>query len=332
MNIEPGEISADGIRELLTRTLIAGNDESDRQCIVKGPLVSQDKSRIFYAECLNYTTPVAVKCCLKAGTVMADPVDAGQQFHGLQRVFEKMAGGGEFSVPIPYQLFEREGIYVTEWIPGKNLTDELFSRSCTREHALDLMTRAAHWLRCFHAAHRLSSGCLDVEEKLEAVAELEKNNAPTARAFHRGIDALRSAASAAGKSKLERSWVHGDFKADNLIVSGARVVGIDVYVRHENTVIHDLAPFMNHIDLSYFGPRSWRSPVGSGDLRDAFLRSYLGAASGVLALPLVWLRLYMMLYRWSYLHEKAMRFRSVLLQYCIQRCVRRLSSDLPALC
>ncbi len=332
MNIEPGEISTDGIRELLTRAPIAGIDGLDRQCIVRGPLVSQEKSRIFYAECLRYATPVAVKRCLKAGTLTADRVDADRQYHGLQRVFEKMGGDGDFSVPIPYELFEREGIYVTEWISGKNVTNELFSPGCTREHALELMAKAAHWLRRFHASHRLSSGCLDVEEKLEGVAELEKNNAPKARAFHRGIDALRSAASAAGKSELERSWVHGDFKADNLIVSGARVVGIDVYVRHENTVIHDLAPFMNHIDLSYFGPRSWRRPVGRDQLRDTFLRSYLGAASGVIALPLVWLRLYMMLCRWSYLHEKATRFRSVLLQHCIQRCVRRLSSDLPALC
>jgi hypothetical protein len=50
------------------------------------------------------------------------------------------------------------------------------------------------------------------------------------------LQSFRRSAAAAASIDLKRSWLHGDFKTDNLIVSGQRIVGIDLQIKHENAV------------------------------------------------------------------------------------------------
>jgi hypothetical protein len=142
------------------------------------------------------------------------------------------------------------------------------------------------------------------------------------------VACLRDSAHGAGAVLLKRSWIHGDFTADNLMVAGPRTIGIDVDVRFENTVIHDLAPFLNHLELRAFHPGGWPRTLSLETLKRTFLESY-GAGTGI-AVPLAWLRLCMLLQGWITARHNAAstlraRFADLSYRTVAARLVRSLS-------
>jgi len=267
-------------------------------CRVTGPVSSRQNSRLFYAQC-GGTQPMAVKVCLRPDTDDLDTESARQQHETLVRVHRAMGDDAQLSVPRPCLLLAERGLLATEWIAGRTIANVIFSWRCGADRATSLVARAAHWLKSFHAAHGLSAGRLDVDEKLRFLARMETERPIDDPLFRAAIARLRGSAAAACVATLDRSWVHGDFTCDNVMVADGRTLGIDVEVRYENTTVHDLAPFLNHLELRSLHPSGWRRVSALRQLRETFLATYLGKDASGVRLPLMWLRLYMILQGWA---------------------------------
>ena len=296
-------------------------------CFMKGPLAVRDNSNLFYAECSAFPSPLAVKLCLKPHTSEPDSTSAQSQYDALHRVSQAMGEGTEYSVPQPHLVQADIGLLAMEWITGKSMTDLVFSRHCKPAQAQQLIARAGRWLRHFHACHPLTPARLDIEEKLAFVAEMASAGAVSDRVFIHGLVQLRESAKHAAAVTLNRSWIHGDFKTDNLIISGARTIGIDIHLRQEALVIYDLAPFLNHLELHRYHPNGWRLSRSQALLQETFLVSYLEGGGDAIATPLAWVRLYMILASWYSAHTHSVSWGHLrFLHFCYRGVASRLIS------
>lgn len=298
-------------------------------CVVKGPCAERDNSRLYYAQCAAFPTPLAVKLCLVPHTTQADALSTQSQFDAMSRVFCAMGESEDFSVPRPYLLQADRGLLAMEWIDGKCMTDLVFSLQCTRARAEMLMARAGHWLRRFHTCHALAPSSLVLDDKLDFVSELARSEIAADGVFYKALATLRQTAPTVARVMLNGSWIHGDFKTDNVMVCDGRTIGIDIHLRNEGAVIHDLAPFLNYVELRLFHPDGWRLFRARAALEQAFLRSYCDDTGDAMAVPLAWLRLYMILAAWCTAHAHGgSRMKLALLDYCHRlvaaRLIRRL--------
>jgi hypothetical protein len=81
-------------------------------------------------------------------------------------------------------------------------------------------------------------------------------------------------------------------KSDNLLVHDGRATGIDVQLVDENTVVYDLAPFLNHLGLLGWSPRGLPRRSLIARAATAFLAAY--SAGAAWQLPIAWLRAYLL--------------------------------------
>lgn len=323
--ITPGQIE----RWLLDHCQRSPASEPAR-CFARGPVAVRDNSQLFYAECTTFPSPIAVKLCLSPRTVQPDPDSAHRQYDALLRVSRAMGDEAEFSVPRPYLVRADVGLLATEWVAGESMTALVFSWHCASTQARQLLARAGRWLRCFHGCHALAAGRLEVDEKLAFLAEMQTTQAVQDPVFFHALARLRESAEAAAAITLERSWIHGDFKTDNLIVSGPRTVGVDIHLRHENVVIYDLAPFLNHLELALCHPKGWRLARCWALLRDTFLSNYFAARDGAIDLPLSWVQLYLLLQGWCTARTHAGSWlRAIFVDHIYRIVASRLVSRLP---
>lgn len=268
-------------------------------CHVLRLVAARDNSRLFYAECSGAPGPVAIKACLKSRSEEPDAEAARRQYDALVRVHAAMGEGAQFSVPKPWLLMPERALVASEWIAGENLAAALFSWTCDGERALELAARCGSWLKHFHACRVAEPRPIDVEDKLAFLFRMRKARQVDEPLFDEALACLRRAAQRAGETVLPCSWIHGDFTADNVMTFGTRTVCIDVDGRYENTVVHDLAPFLNDLDLRAFHPGGWRRGFALAKLRRAFIGSYLDGANGAVGVPLAWVRLHMILQTWT---------------------------------
>ena len=307
------EVTADQVRRWLVESCLAGCQDRLAGCFAKGPFAVRANSRLFYAQCSAVPSPLLVKLCLRPRTSQADAASAQRQYDSLLRVSQAMGDGSEFSVPRPYLVRGDIGLLAAEWIPGTSMTDLIFSWRCGFGRARDLVVRAARWLSHFHACHALAPGVLQLDKKLAFIAQMETSRAVSDPAFLEALLRLRKSAPFAAAVPLSRTWIHGDFKTDNLMVSGSRTVGIDIHLQHEAPMVFDLATFLNELELRLCYPSGWRLLACRLRLRQAFLSNYPQGNEQVMDLPLTWVRLYMLLAKWhtaSTNKRRAMRTRT----------------------
>jgi tRNA A-37 threonylcarbamoyl transferase component Bud32 len=323
---QPKNFSTDWISEIASRQLALTEDDRHIRCEVKGPLFERSNSKVFLLRHPRLPGQVAVKLCLHPYTADVDGLSAREQFETLWRTRRAMSGNGDFSVPEPYFLDEEHGVLGMEWIEGVEMTTAVFTERRSIASAEKLIFRAGQWLRQFHSAGPAAQRSLDTEYRL---AQLESDHGmPTLEkdpVFSRAVTCAREMAPVAGAVRLDSSWIHGDFKTDNLIVSDERTIGLDINARHENTMFHDIAPFLNHLDLKLLSPRAWHFAGRRDRLVGAFLTGYGLESDGATKLALAWLRLVSMLVVWE---SVASRQRSLLSTMAVQWSFRRATSRL----
>jgi serine/threonine protein kinase len=233
--------------------------------VVRGPVRSGRYSDIYRARVPGMDTELAVKCLVDPATGEPDRATAQRQFEAFDRVHHAMPANARFRVPRPYLAVPNDGLVVVEWISGRSMTEMFLSRDLTLAQARALMRRAAQWLRCFSDSGMAPAQSLDIAEKLDAIPSMEALLGRH-RSAQEAFAALRLHAERAGALALTTSWLHGDFKTDNLLVDADDTVGIDLHVRHQNAVTHDLAAFLNHWELTICHPRAWRWRPWRGEL------------------------------------------------------------------
>jgi len=264
---------------------------------VAGPVRIGHYSVIYRAE-LSGRADMAVKCCVDPVTGHADADASDSQFAALDQVWQRMTGDPSLRAPRPLFLLRPHGVVAMEWIPGESVTARLLSWATRRDEAMRLMVRSAQWLRLFHAAGRSSERALDVDEKSAALRTLEESALQNQQSARAAFAALRLHGAAAAAHPLGQSWQHGDYKTDNLLVSGDVIVGIDAHVRSVNAMVYDAASFTNHLQLTMYHPRALRLLGARRQLVRTFLETFDPSYLGAHRPAYLWTSLYLMLWNW----------------------------------
>lgn len=323
---------ADWARELLLPHLAPGTQAGD--LIVHGPLTRRDYSRVFRVQSSALPSASVMKLCLKTGSFVPNPRDARQQYSILEKIHAASANRGLHLVPQPYLLMEPEGVFLAEWIKGDIMATRLFGWELRFRpvNRLNLIKSAAEWLRSFHQLLSLPSGPLELQSKVLTLKELEADGFQENEIFRNCAAYLARCADRAGSVQLERSWLHGDFKADNLIVTGEKTIGIDIQAQTCDAIIYDIAQFLNNIELNVRYLHNRRLFRTRETLYDHFIHCYFGPEHGTYDLPLLWIRGYMLLCGWHEMKNTGSSIGSRLTQNCYRAATRDLCGELAMYC
>ena len=257
-------------------------------------------STVFRVEAASHR-PVAVKLYYQRGTGIPAPDVARTQFDSYQRVATALGESPTFRVPAMVSLCEEHGLVVQEWAPGTALNTLLGQRAQGHVAASRAVHRAGGWLRHFHRCQRRDSAPMDVRRRLEIVYEELDVGAPAlrdTRLVRRTLSALEATADSVASAPLEVSWLHGDFKPQDLVISEETVYGIDIGVLYENVTLYDAAQFLNHLDLLCHHPVALWLLRRRAELHECFLDAAIGDEPAQFSAPLHWIRAQALLRQW----------------------------------
>ena len=234
---------------------------------------------------------VAIKeCFLPTGE--PDVASACNEFAALAR-FADACSPSVVAAPRPLAMSEPFGTYAMSWISGTSATRLMLSAK-DDAYPARLGVATGNWLRDFHALHPLPARASDFAAKADGVASIGASHAGRHSLVDRAAAVLLNTARAAAAVELPASWIHGDMKSDNLLVDGDAIAGIDLQLADENTIVYDLAPFVNHLHLLAASPRGFIRRKALARMADAFLGAY-SPTSAQWRLPIDWLRGYLLL-------------------------------------
>lgn len=299
---------------------------------VEGPVLRRDNSLLFRATGGVLPDDLAVKECLVPDQQVPDARSAREQFNAMMQVHAKLRSDGLLRVPRPYFCDDGLAVIVAEWVGAPSLTELLTGRQ-PAGMVKPLIYRAGAWLRAFHDADEPKMGLFDSEHKERQARDLAADPLVGEPVFVRSAQLLVHAIRGLHGMHVRQSWLHGDFKSDNLLIQGGQTVGIDISVRDHNAVEYDIAQYLNHQALMACAPNCPRLWGRERRFAQVFLKGYLGQDTGAkpLIVPqvLAWLRLFFLLSLWrsQMRRPRAALRRWVLNRMFIHVCAR-LESDL----
>ncbi len=303
--------TADDLRALLLASDFArGRDPNAIKVI--GPMQRRWYSVVFRAEGESSSDALFLKIFIRTnGDVIAL---ARAKYAAFDRVGAAMGRAGRYSVPVAYPFLVENGCLATEWVTGRNLREELNGWFIPRKRVISLLEEAGRWLRRFHHCGGEIVGRIDVDQRLsqlDAVIGETGCDLPSGSIEARAMLFLRATAAKVARVPVRRSWLHGDFKADNLVATDDRIYGIDFDVGDDGAFegLHDVVNFLFNFDLNLIYPGRWRYFSMRSDLEEAFLRGYAESIGDgesaapmetiVPPLPFAWLKLHRALRGWA---------------------------------
>jgi aminoglycoside phosphotransferase (APT) family kinase protein len=293
------------------------------------PIAHTRNSRVYELSC-GAALHWAAKVCVNPSTNALRPEAARIQFDALTKLRDHArAACVDLGKPNPIHLDEAAALVVMTWVEGESLTATL--RRWPRAEATldDDAMMAGQWLARLHAVGPRSDRTLATDRKLAGLADVLRLNTARDSAFRRGVALLERRAADAAAAPHVASWVHGDFKPDNMLLAAGRAAGIDMHLRDVGSVFEDIAPFLNNVEIQCALPRAWRRATRRAALVSRFLAGYTAELGAQPFLPLAWMRLYSALSLWAY--DMAVRRSSVkaaIAQQVYRRLVGRLARAL----
>jgi hypothetical protein len=243
---------------------------------------------------------LAVKLCIDRTTGCVDCTGAQDEFVALQRVSAAARlQGVQCLTPVPIGCLEEEGILVTSWETGIPMTSRLIAAFKRRQETQQIGRMAGEWLRAFHQLGAQPAQCNDFFKKLAAIDYRVSENKASKQngVVSLALMFLKEHVRAASTVPMPVSWIHGDFKSDNLLVNQHGALALDVQLRHVNSVIYDITPFLLHLELMQW---SWRGYLCRSRLDAAangFLDAYVLSSATEWRLPIIWLKVEMLIQR-----------------------------------
>lgn len=209
----------------------------------------------------------------------------------LQAVFPQDAGYGTLE-PLACLETVEHTIMVTRWFPGTDLVDHLRTLEAAKVDAA--LRRAGAWLRQLHAAdgHTDPPRSLGVGEKIDDLMRTYGAVLTTRRKTWVACELVKHVGAELSTSTLLPARLHGDFKPQNLLCDGIRLVGLDMQWATAAAPVYDLAPFLNHLWLAGPGAYGGHARARYAQAEAAFLAGY---ANAVDRRALRWAQLYFVL-------------------------------------
>lgn len=259
---------------------------SSAELDVRGPVARTKTSEIYFATGTAAPFPLAIKQFLQDRGADVARSEAREAYDSMCRLHALTEGDMVLASPRPIGLLPERAIIVSEWIEGVTLAKALNREPRTRE--LELVSSAGAWLGRLAAVASSEMAPMRPEEFVRGL-EWPCMSPPhvTALAF------LRKTAQEAARDAVPWLQTLGDFKPENLMLSGNRLYGIDSQMLYVGPQVLDAAHFLNHVAvqrwLRLMGPRgmAWTTA-----LDDAFRHGYRTREGLELpAVPLLWSRL-----------------------------------------
>jgi tRNA A-37 threonylcarbamoyl transferase component Bud32 len=280
---------ANGIREII-RSRLAARQADAPALLIRGPIATQRWSRVFRGDGEAYCAAVAIKLCLDPTTDAPSGSEARRHFDALTRANELLGGSADCAAARALDVFDEEGLIVAEWVEGPTLAARLLDHRLSSADALRHAAWAGRWLAKLHRESARPDRPLDADLLLgnvdRAIAGVELDTVTS-----NAVTLLRQSAADLYGAPIAWASSHGDCKAENFIVSGSRLVAIDIELRHEDAVTNDLAQFLNHLRFLFFHPRGIYRLSRAGAYERAFLDGYAENGGAIPAVALAWARL-----------------------------------------
>lgn len=247
---------------------------------------------------------------VKSGSEELNRENAKSEYCALCTVFREFPQDDEFGTPEPLLLDTYRSVLAIRFIDGVPVSHYLMHRR--EPHAWrkreEYVTRASRWLRRFHGACQLDQVALDADEKYEVIRE-KWTGVRQPRSVREALTSLRETRVGLDEMPLARSWVHGDFTPDNVMLERERTIGIDIGLRANNAVTYDIGSFLNHIRLMSHPVCMKSNYPKHCVLEEAFLADY-GYTGEHERRALSWIRLYFMLSYWKAYLERSPAHRA----------------------
>lgn len=196
--------------------------------------------------------------------------------------------------PVSYVEFGGyEGI-ITRIFRGADLI--CYARSANIAQLREAYRCAGALLRGLHDAcprgYELRS--LDVEPKLEHLDEKYGFLMRADPEISKAVAQMHDSSSRISRPALKWSWAHGDFKPDNVLYDGCKMIVFDTRLDTRGAFVYDLASLLNHALLADYSFAGWRTLRHYQNLEAEFLAGY-GVRDEAEMAALRWCQLYFML-------------------------------------
>jgi aminoglycoside phosphotransferase (APT) family kinase protein len=316
--------TAEQVCELLKRAAVGRPIPS---CSVR--LVSRRRNSVLFRAEYSGAAPRPLLVKISAQFSDDTVAEARNQYAALAAISKAMGEDSRFTVPRPSPILLQSGCVVMDWVEGTSLFEQLTNWRTSPSRVLGSLRRAGEWLNRFHHSQTLEIGRIDTAKFLALVdaAFVRAKPSPVClSAIGRARHFLDQHAERVGRVPIRRGWNHGDFKPENVMLSGDHVFGIDFEHIAQGICLSDVVNFLFHVDFRLLVPgslhllpfrrRAWR----------CFLEGYAGdtTASDLDNLAMRWFYLQRLLQAWA--HDEAASRGTARLWY-MRRVFRHLANN-----
>jgi hypothetical protein len=294
----PAEPMPDSVLRLLAGRVIGG--VKIRDCRVTGPLGVSQVSRLFRAVAGGLTAPLAIKFCLTRDG-LPDVDLARRQYAALKWLGTQVQSGQASARMVRVlDLIEDRACLVMEWAEGRAVAAVLASPMTSEAETGFWSEESGKWLRSFHGLRQMAPRPTDTKTLIGLIdKDLPKAKGLAANpSFAHGDRVLRQAAARVASIAVPCAIHHGDFKAENLMISSGTLVGLDISNDWNDVVTLDIAKFIRDVGFRSWRPSGWMLGWRYDDIVHHFLAGYAQGEALDLALPLSWARLHGLLRFW----------------------------------
>ena len=288
----------DSVLRLLAGRIIGGVKIGD--CRVTGPLGASRMSRLFRCVAAGLAAPLAIKFCL--GRDGKPDIDLARKQYAALEWLNAHAAPGQTPARMVrvLDLIEDQACLVMEWVEGRPVAAVLASPMTSEAEIGFWSGESGKWLRSFHGLRQMAPRPTDTKTLIGLIdKDLAKAKGLAANpSFAHGDRVLRKAAAQVGSIAVPCAIHHGDFKAENLMISNGTLVGLDISNDWNDVVTLDIAKFVRDVGFRSWRPSGWMLSWRHDDIVHHFLAGYAQGETLDLALPLSWARLHGLLRFW----------------------------------
>jgi aminoglycoside phosphotransferase (APT) family kinase protein len=196
--------------------------------------------------------------------------------------------------PIDYIRFDGCEVLVTRRFAGDDL--HRCARRTSASELPKMFLSAGVLLRKLHDASpdATSFRSLDAERKLRHLSQSYGEQLLATPIMFDAFMQLRGDASRIARTKVAWAWAHGDFKPENVLYDGRKIVVFDTKLSTRGACVYDIASFLNHVRLSGRTLGGCKVARHYRQIEAEFLAGY-GVMNSAQIAVLRWAQLYFML-------------------------------------
>ena len=221
-------------------------------------------------------------------------LSARDQFEAMRAVETRFHAHAGFRAPQALAYLEGRRAFVMEWLDGQPLSRLLCGGD--RRKAAGAIRKAAHWLAILHGSEILPPRPMPLSDMLADLEEAMSGRRPGP--VGPILAMLRGAADSLAAVPVATAVLHGDFKPENLLLSGDELIGMDSEARYRAATVGDLGYFLNSLRLAAYTHAAplllWRRRR----LEREFLAEYGALRGDVPPAHLAWWRLHHLARLW----------------------------------